>query len=148
MDVWFYVCMGVTTLFLVVASWQDVKTKTVPLWIPFVTAVPGVVLILVEKEDFVWINFLILAGILLLFSLITNQRLGFGDSLILTALIPACGVSGVIMVISGAASFCIIHLAGTLVVCPFRKREQRELPYIPFIAAGFILRTILMIWRC
>ena len=148
MDVWFYVCMGATILFLAVASLQDVKTKTIPVWIPFVTAVPGVVLIFVEKEEFAWKGSLVLAGVLLLFSLITKQRLGFGDSLLLTALIPACGVSGVIMVISGAASFCIIHFAGALAVGSLRKKQQRELPFIPFITAGFILRAILMIWRC
>ena len=148
MDVWFYVCMGATILFLAVASLQDVKTKTIPLWIPFVTAVPGVVLIFVEKEEFAWKGSLVLAGVLLLFSLITKQRLGFGDSLLLTALIPACGVSGVIMVFSGAASFCIIHFVGILAVPPFRNIQQRELPFIPFVTAGFILRVILMMWRC
>ena len=106
------------------------------------------VLIFVEKEEFAWKGSLVLAGVLLLFSLITKQRLGFGDSLLLTALIPACGVSGVIMVISGAASFCIIHFAGALAVGSLRKKQQRELPFIPFITAGFILRAILMIWRC
>ena len=148
MDIRLCVCMSATALFLAAASWQDIKTKTISLWIPCAAAVPGVVLILVEKESFAWIGALVLSGILLLFSLITKQRLGFGDSLLLIALIPVCGVSGVIMVISCAASFCVIHFVGALVLYPFRKKQQKELPFVPFIAAGFVLRMILMIWRC
>ena len=146
-EVLYWGCLGITTVPLLVASLQDVRTKTISIWLPLLTALPGIALVACGFLTLSWLGTLILCGALLLFSGLARNQIGFGDTLLLMALLPCCGVNGVILVISCTATLAAIHFVGTMVVAVRGRKIQRELPFVPFIAGGFLLRVVLMIAR-
>ena len=136
---------GLTAGVLAVATVQDIREKKISVWIPAGAILPGILYCALTGIRQGLLGFLIWAAGWMLLSLVTGNRFGLGDSLLLIALYPLCGGYGTVMILSTAALLAAVYLLIKSIVSAFlsKGKNTAELPFIPFLAAGFVLRVIL-----
>ena len=129
---------------LLLNTWWDIRKKEILLAPTLAVLAGGVVRGVLKGQegqagDMLWLMSLLPGVILLLASLASAGKVGFGDGLA----VCAAGLWG------GTVS-TLIMLAIALALVPaaaglerLRKRPVRELPFMPFLLAGFLLERIL-----
>lgn len=124
-------------VFLLLCAVMDIKWRGVPLIVLGVGAV-GVAIVRIQHPG----NWLLYAGgisigfVFLLFSKGTREKFGYGDSLMILLLGAFLGMWKIIYLLvlafCGSAIFSIILLIGK------RGMIQKEFPFIPFMALGYL----------
>jgi len=89
-----------------------------------------------------WMAALLPGIFLMLFSIITAGRIGFGDGMVLCAAGIWCGTESILL----SLFFALLAVPAAAGILRIRKHPVRELPFVPFLTAGFFLERIL--WRC
>lgn len=79
--------------------------------------------------------------ILLLWGLITNQSIGYGDGLLFVCMGAAIGFVGNLMLLF--FSMIIAGILGGIMVFVRKKKLDYQVPFVPCILVTFILMTIL-----
>lgn len=79
--------------------------------------------------------------ILLLWGLITNQSIGYGDGLLFVCMGAAIGFVGTLMLLF--FSMIIAGILGGIMVFVRKKKLDYQVPFVPCILVTFILMTIL-----
>ncbi|MDR1801860.1 MAG: prepilin peptidase [Lachnospiraceae bacterium] len=133
--------IGVFAAILIALSIWDFLTRKVPVVVLSGAVILAIIYHIISAD----INiFLILtgAGVGLLFCLlsrITRQRIGYGDGFTILFLGIFQGLWGILTTLCAA----FILLLPAAMIKFMRKKRNSELPFIPFLAAGFILTMIL-----
>ena len=79
-----------------------------------------------------------------LISLATREQLGYGDSLVITVCGLSLGLEQTTGLLTAGFFLAALWAAG---LCIFRKAGRRkEIPLMPFLAAGFIIQTAACIY--
>ena len=131
------------SLLLVNAVW-DLRKKeilTVPTLLVLAAGIAWMFLTCMDG-NVLWMTALLPGISLMLFSILTAGRVGFGDGLVLCAAGIWCGTESILLSLFFAL-FAVPAAAGILRI---RRHTVRELPFVPFLTAGFFLERIL--WRC
>ena len=130
------------SLLSVNALWDLRKKEILPVPTLLVLAVGMIRAIAVGEEGTIWWITALIPGLFLMFlSRITAGRVGFGDGLVVCAAGIWCGTESILT----ALFFALLTVPAAAGVLWFRKQPVRELPFVPFLTAGFFLERIL--WR-
>ena len=87
-----------------------------------------------------WIPAVLPGVFLLLLSLASKGKVGFGDGLVVCAAGLWCGPESILL----ALFFALLLVPAAAGMQRLRKRKVRELPFVPFLLAGFVLQRMLM----
>lgn len=136
---------ALVSLMLLSGAVQDMRTKTIRADLLLAPGLLAVLLNLAEKGTGAVTGMLmgLLPGILLfLLSLASRQAVGRGDALTVSLLGAALGLPEV---------FCILMLAllgsaffSCLLLIMHRAAKHTALPFIPFLAAAYLIRLIFL----
>lgn len=131
-----------TVAFLGVLSVSDIRTKTIPGWIPPVYCLAVGILHLVLSDLPLWqlTAGLIPGGILLLLSWVFSSSVGAGDALAVLACGCALGLELEFAALTAALVICAIF--GTVLLVRKKVRRSDTLPFLPFLTASHILMLI------
>lgn len=134
-------CYGLTAMFLLLCSWQDVKTGKVRVYWIVLFGVFGLIAdILFQRSWRMCIGGMLPGAATLLFGKVSNQQIGYGDGLVLTA-------TGLLL--TGKETACLIVTA--LFLCSLctigmffanKVKRHSKLPFLPFLAAGFGIQVL------
>ena len=132
---------GMTAGFLLICTWQDVRSGKISGKILALFAATGMVVHLLTGGG--WHTFVmgILPGIvILLFGKISGEQIGYGDgAVILVTGLFLTGRENIGLFFTGlflsAAFVIVLFFTGKL-------KKQMSLPFLPFLLAGFVLRIV------
>lgn len=124
--------------FIVNSIW-DIKERKISLKIIIFLDLMGILIRLYQNNLFSVETLLcIIPGIVLLnFSLLTKEKIGYGDGLMMVALGLYSTVPEIISVF--LVSIYIAGIVGILLMLFFKKKKNFELPFIPFMYMGYVL---------
>ncbi len=129
------ICMGILTGLSVI----DIKCRKIPIGI-LAAADAGALIYqaLFGKEDAALVFGGIAVGILMLaISRLTEESIGYGDSLGIAGLGGYLGFWKLLEVL--AAAFFLLAVCGILVLTKKRMERKSALPFYPFLAVSYIL---------
>lgn len=126
-------------LYLGILSLYDIKTRKIPRWLLSFGIVGAILLKSIYKNTSI---LLVSAGIgigmlFCIFSKITGETLGMGDSYLITILGGFVGVWNLLYILAYAFLFSAFFSAIILIVKRFNRSIQ--IPFIPFLMAAYIL---------
>lgn len=132
---------GMTAVFLLICTWQDVRSGKISGKILVLFAATGMAVHLLTGGG--WRTFVMgtLPGIvILLFGKVSGEQIGYGDgAVILVTGLFLTGKENIGLFLTGlflsAAFVIVLFFTGKL-------KKQMSLPFLPFLLAGFILRIV------
>ena len=128
-------------VFLLLNSWQDLKKKEIFLVPTLVFLAAGILLSLLKVLHGAGLSASFLCGAGgALFSMLSGERIGLGDVLILMTLCLFLNAEEMLIVLSSGSLFCMT--AGVFLLIRTSGREKR-IPFIPFLLAGTVLLIFL-----
>lgn len=129
----------VAVLLTGINSIQDIRKKEIFLFLTVGVGVAGIVYSLADGTNFSsLIMAFIPAFILAALSILTKDQIGMGDAIIAFAIGCWCDLYYVAFVMLSALVF--VSVFG--IICFTAGRRKTEIPFIPFVFAGCILRMI------
>lgn len=137
-----WVSKTVSLLFLGVLSYLDIRTRRIPLNLLLAGGAAGVVYHMCAGwQD--WVSFASAAAAgagFLLVSKITREGIGYGDSGVILVL----GIWTGIRELTGAltAGFFLLLIFSVTALCTKKLSGKYEVPFVPFLAAGYLLVLI------
>lgn len=129
-------------VFLLICSYTDIKNKEIHLKVLLPFFLTGVIIAAVSGRDAV-IGALTgtIAGIaLLLLSFITRGAIGEGDGLVLVVTGVFLGFFGNLRLLVSALFLSALFSVGAMIIKGWKK--ERELPFVPFLLAAFLIIRI------
>ncbi len=130
------------TLFLIICSYTDIKMKEIYFKVLLPFFLTGVIAAAVSGREAVLAALLgAAAGIaLLLLSFITRGAIGEGDGLVLVVTGVFLGISENLRLLTFALFLSALFSVGAMIIKGWKR--DRELPFVPFLLAAFlIIRT-------
>lgn len=129
---------------LLANSIWDIRKKNISLTVTAFMGIMGIgIRIALQDIQFTDTVLSLMPGVLsLLFALVSRERVGYGDGLLLLAV--GCCLKGQEMI---ALWMLALGLAGlwALVLCIcFHKGKKYEIPFVPFVFAGFLVGRCLI----
>ncbi len=129
------ICFG---SYLCIVSVWDIRRRMIPCWLLGIGGVLAVVFQLLQKNTSVVsvLAGMAVGGIFLVISKVTEEGLGYGDSLMILAVGIYMGFWQLLYLLTGAYLMAAVF-AGVVLV---RKRFSRKdsFPFIPFLTAAYI----------
>lgn len=133
-------CCGI----LCFESFVDIRKKKVHILGAVMIAAIGIFVFFMEKE-FHFFSFLlsISVGICLFFvSILTEEKIGKGDALYMTALGCVMDFREILMV--SMLSFLLSALAGIIAMIVKKAKKDSRIAYLPFLTCGYMLVSCLL----
>lgn len=127
---------------LVINSVRDIRKREI-LLLPTLLVLTGGILRGIAAsagEAGLWFPALLPGAVLLLLSLATSGRVGFGDGLAVCAAGIWCGPEQILI----AVFFALLLVSGAAGILRLCRRRVSELPFLPFLLAGFLLTQIMV----
>ena len=127
--------------FLLLLTGHDIRYKTIPV-IP-VIVMGGMLLTYRVWNGTGWMELIggcLPGGIFLLISLLTREKIGSGDGLVLLALGCGFAIEEVVGIVGGALFFAAIVAIVLLVVK--KASRKTEIPFVPFLFLGFLVTAV------
>ncbi len=126
---------------LTVSCVQDLKSKEFSLWLALALFAVSFANAALGESFFPSLiasaaTLAILGGI----SLLSKQRLGFGDVMILSALVLFRGFASGIFIFSTALIFCLVLSIIRLTLS--KGKKNTETAFVPFLSIGFVMSFI------
>jgi len=124
--------------FLLLLTGHDIRYKTIPV-IP-VIVMGGMLLTYRVWNGTGWMELIggcLPGGIFLLISLLTREKIGSGDGLVLLALGCGFAIEEVVGIVGMALFFAAIVAIVLLVVK--KASRKTEIPFVPFLFLGFLV---------
>lgn len=120
---------------------QDLKSKEFSLWLAIALyALAGANAFVSESFIPNLISASAVLGVLGAISLISKQKLGLGDVLILSALVLFRGFASGIFIFSTALIFCLVFCIIRLALS--KGKRNTETAFVPFLSIGFVMSFI------
>ncbi len=128
---------------LVWVSIADIRSRKVPVYILLSGNLAALAYQIFAGKDSVW---LIIGGagaglLFLLISRVTREGLGYGDSWMILILGIYLGIWKLLEVLS--AAFLILGIAAVICLWAGKMSRKFRLPFLPFLAAGYLYSILL-----
>lgn len=129
-----------TLVYLGMNAWQDIKKKEILLWTVLFYSVTGMILKVLETEEFVLfiknLGMVILVFLLaVMFCYWTKGAIGMGDVLILTSMGIVLGFKEMMLIFITSLLLAAVY-SGIMMVLGKAGRKT-EIPFVPFLFGGF-----------
>lgn len=130
-----YVLAG---LFILANAISDIKTKHIAAEPTIMFLATGLCINMIYSPQKWWFYLIcLIPGIMMLvFSFISNEKIGFGDSLILLALGQFLELKGTFEMMFFGLIFASIF--GTILILFLKKNKDAEIPFVPFLFLGYL----------
>ena len=131
-------CMGI----LLSLSVIDIHFRRIPVDILVMASIAALVYQGITRQADLWMA----AGgagvgiLFLLVSKVTREGFGYGDSWAILALGIYLGLWGVLDVLAG--TFCLLAAASLICLTAKKMSRNHTIPFIPFLAAGYLLSVL------
>lgn len=123
-------------ILLVIQGGIDFKYKEIPLWISLLGAIVGLGFCIVEEGSWESVLIACIPGCLsLLFSKITREVIGYGDSILLVVMgffMPLEKLLSITML-----AVCIAGVVALVLLIIFQKKGKEDIPFIPFLGMAY-----------
>lgn len=133
------VCEIVFILIFITVAVIDLLQKKIYWIFPLGIGIGGILVsILIEGRSIMDIFWAVLPGLAaLLIARLTKEQLGYGDAVMLIALGCLISVGRVLSIIMMGLFFA--GIAALVMMIVLKKKAQYEIPFMPFLAAGYVL---------
>lgn len=131
-------CMGI----LLSLSVIDIHFRRIPVDILVMASIAALVYQGITRQADLWMA-VGGAGVGILFLLVskvTREGFGYGDSWAILALGIYLGLWGVLDVLAG--TFCLLAAASLICLTAKKMSRKHTIPFIPFLAAGYLLSVL------
>ena len=122
---------------LAFAAWQDIKHRSVPLYLMIAGAVTGSALSVAGGSFPEFLLGLIPGAVCWACAFLSKEAIGFGDAGMITVTGLFLGLSGNAVLVTGA--LLIACLAAIICMVIKKKKRKDELPFIPFMLCAYII---------
>lgn len=133
----------ITGIFLSICTYIDLKRKYVNIYICLIFGAIGVMCrCIFENSNLLSVLATIIPGIfMMLISIISNESIGKGDSIVICTIGLYMGLINVIIILFiGLMVSCI---TGIICMVIMKKGKNYRLPFVPFITLGFIYQILM-----
>jgi len=128
----------ITGVMLTVCAEEDLRKKRIPILIPVIAFVAGLMIRIVDRTLFSTECGLgvLVGGIFILSSILSRQQFGLGDGIIMTVCGLCLGVKKVIVLALGAMTLFLV--VGVVRMFMFKLNGKQEIPFVPFMWIAFV----------
>ena len=131
----------VAVLLTGINSIQDIRKKEIYFFVTVAVGVVGIIYSLANGVHLVSLAAAFVPALILVaLSLLTKDHIGMGDAIIAFAIGCWCDLYYVAFVLLAALLF--VSVFG--MICFMRGKHKTELPFVPFVFAGCLLKTLLL----
>lgn len=132
---------------LTYAAWKDLKTKSIPYFLPVVGAMVALLCYMIEgistKETLPAVGQALIPGcFLLMTAFFTDQKVGYGDGLMVLVLGALTDL--IHSVLSLMFGLCVSCLLSMFFIACKRVGMKDQIPFLPFLLAGYILTLVVL----
>ena len=133
---------AVTGGLLIANTIRDIRKREILLLPTILVLAGGVIrnMASADVEMWRWLPALLPGGVLLLLSIAASGKVGFGDGLAVCAAGIWCGMETILL----SLFFALLMVPAAAGILLLRKKRAGEVPFIPFLLAGFILARIML----
>lgn len=125
---------------LVIGTINDIKNRTIPVWLPIIGMLAGIVLLIISENRVELIYGGIFGLIMLLLSVVIKD-FGTGDGFIILSIGLLRGVS--ICVESLFIALLLATIWGLIIMMVKRNGKKLYLPFVPFLLVGVMAVDII-----
>ena len=123
-------------IWLCIQGGIDYKYKKIPVWISVLGGIIGILFCVGEKRALISILYSIVPGVVLLgFSWITKEVMGYGDGIVLLVLGLFLPLKNILSI--GIIAFTLAGMVALVLLVIFQKKGSYQIPFIPFLAVGY-----------
>ena len=135
----------INNIFLAICSYTDIKSRKISMKVCIIFAMAYMTIQLLSNNGLLWITGVV-PGVLLLFvALVSGQKIGYGDGVMV--LVSGIG-SGITLCIDICSVAMLLSGVTALVLFLSKKKSKDDsIPFAPFVFAGNVVITILCIWE-
>lgn len=131
-------------IWLGVQAGADMRYREVSFWFSVLGGIVGIGSCIIEKRVIVEILIACLPGVLLLgFSCMTKEVIGYGDGIILTVMGIYLPIRQVLSI--GMLAFSLAGVVALFLLVVLRKRGDYRIPFIPFLALAYGIEYLVRI---
>ena len=126
-----------------ITSFDDIRTRQVQLLEIIVFAVIGIIFNLYDRTNSLAsiIGGVLIGVAVLLFSILTNEKIGKGDAYIIMVTGLYLGFMNTLVLLWISSIFAAV--IGMIVLRKYDNSMQKELPFVPFLLLGYISICVL-----
>lgn len=138
------IILGIWCVLLFILAICDIKWRKIPIIGTAFGTIGGVVFCIVSQRELVEILWAMSLGIAcLVYSKISKEALGYGDSLLLCSLGLVLDVEHMLLICMIA--FGVAGIGALVMLVFFHKKKKYEMPFVPFLWMAFVIDALLQI---
>ncbi len=125
--------------FLGLTSFDDIKTKQIRILEVVAFGLLGIVLNVINKTNS-WISIsggMMIGGLIFLFAILSKEKIGKGDALIIMAAATYLGFINTIILVW--ISSVLAAIGGVIILKKYKHGPETEIPFVPFLLSGFLI---------
>lgn len=134
-----WILAGVTLVMLLICAISDVKNKRIPVCVIMAGAVGTVLCALIQPGITLgkMLSGMMLGIIMIIISIVTDEQIGIGDSLIFGVLGIGHGFGAGIAVLG--ISLGLTAVTAVILLCLKKVGKRDQIAFVPFILTGYCL---------
>ena len=122
---------------LLIQGLWDIRTKEIPTWISLGLGICGLLYSLCCHREWMSLLLALIPGVIcLILGGCTRQAVGYGDGILLCALAMLYTLEELLTFFTLA--ILLAGMAGLFLLVVFRKKGTYEIPFVPFLFAGWL----------
>ena len=123
-------------IWLGIQGYFDFKYKEIPLWLSLFGGGLGIFLCIIEKRNIMDVLLACIPGvILLIFSWLTKEVIGYGDGIVFLIMGTYMSLSQICAI--GMSAFSIAGIFALILIVIFHKKGKDQIPFIPFLVLAY-----------
>ena len=128
----------VCILYLFLLSLIDIKKRKIPIWGLIIGVAMSVLLqCIIRDKDFILIVSGAMTGIIfIVVSRVTNEKFGYGDSILILALGIFLGFWNILYLLFIA--FLLAAVYSIFLLSVYHRGKKESFPFVPFLAMGYV----------
>lgn len=125
--------------YLGVLAVEDIRKRRIPVWLLGISAVSALVYQGIEREipAVLWLSGAAVGIIFLIISKVTEEALGYGDSVLIGILGIYLGIWQLICLL--VTAFFLAALYAVIIMMRHKFRKKAAFPFVPFLGTAYVI---------